>query len=260
MVRFDAGFDPRRAGCSSALQRSGPKSALILRCRNEGHSLSERRLLSGPWDSADPVYKVESRCAVQRPPWPSAQDLWEEIGARNPRFRSILEHFERYKADQQPWFRVSEDNFAISMAHLTHSPRWRGADRHLSRAYGSRDVVERAAADPDHRLSPEDLAAHERAHGRILPRACVALRSGWDAHLGTPRFRNADASGAMRFPGFLPDTAPLLLERGVADAAVDTLSLDHGGSRDFGFHWPGSALAPASASMTPPPRPVSEGR
>ncbi len=98
------------------------------------------------------------------------------------------------------------------------------------------DVTERAAADPDYRLSPEDLAAHERAHGRVPPGACVALRSGWDAHLATPRFRNADASGAMRFPGFRPDVAPLLLERGVAGVAVDTLSLDHGGSRDFAFH------------------------
>jgi kynurenine formamidase len=98
------------------------------------------------------------------------------------------------------------------------------------------DVTERAAADPDYRLSPEDLAAHERAQGRIPPGACVALRSDWDAHVATPRFRNADASGALRFPGFRPDVAPILLERGVAGVAVDTLSLDHGGSRDFAFH------------------------
>ena len=32
------------------------------------------------------------------------------------------------------------------------------------------------------------------------------------------------------------DVAPLLLERGVAGVAVDTLSLDHGSSRDFAFH------------------------
>ena len=125
------------------------------------------------------------------------------------------------------------------------------------------DVAERAAADPDYRLSPEDVAAHERAHGRIPPGACVGLRSGWDAHAATPRFRNADASGAMRFPGFRPDVAPLLLERGVVGVAVDTLSLDHGGSRDFGFHlaWLGAgrwglecaanlgALPPAGATI-----------
>ncbi|MBD0274268.1 MAG: cyclase family protein, partial [Acetobacteraceae bacterium] len=62
------------------------------------------------------------------------------------------------------------------------------------------DVAERAAADPDYRVAPEDVAAHERAHGRIPPGACVALRSGWDARVGTPRFRNADPSGALRFP------------------------------------------------------------
>jgi len=99
------------------------------------------------------------------------------------------------------------------------------------------DVAGRAAADSDYQLTPEDLAAHERAHGPVPPGACVALRSGWDAHAATPRFRNADpSSGALRFPGFRPDVAPILLERGAAGVAVDTLSLDHGGSRDFAFH------------------------
>jgi kynurenine formamidase len=98
------------------------------------------------------------------------------------------------------------------------------------------DITVRAANDADTQLTPEDLAAHERAHGRILAGACLALCSGWDAHVAGPRFRNADAAGAMRFPGFRPDLVPLLLERGVAGVAVDTLSLDHGGSRDFAFH------------------------
>jgi kynurenine formamidase len=98
------------------------------------------------------------------------------------------------------------------------------------------DVSERAAADPDYRLTPDDVAAHERAHDRIPPGACVALRSGWDGHVTTPRFRNADASGTMHFPGFRPDVVPILLERGAAGVAVDTLSLDNGSSRDFAFH------------------------
>ena len=59
----------------------------------------------------------------------AAQELWEEIGARNPRFRSILEHFERYKADQQPWFRVAEDSFAVSMAQPHTSLRRADAAR-----------------------------------------------------------------------------------------------------------------------------------
>lgn len=98
------------------------------------------------------------------------------------------------------------------------------------------DVRQRAEADPDYRVSAEDIAAHEASHGRIPQGACVALNSGWDAKVSGPGFRNADASGAMRFPGFRPDIVPVLMERGVAGVAVDTLSLDHGGSKDFGFH------------------------
>ncbi len=98
------------------------------------------------------------------------------------------------------------------------------------------DVRRQAAADPDYQATPADLAALEAAHGRLPQGACLALLSGWDAHVETPRFRNADAAGVLRFPGFRPDLVPLLLDRGVAGVAVDTLSLDHGGSRDFAFH------------------------
>lgn len=98
------------------------------------------------------------------------------------------------------------------------------------------DVRDKAAADADYALAPEDIAAHERAHGRIPAGSCVALHAGWAEKVGTPGFRNADASGALRFPGFRPDVAPLLLERSVAGIAVDTLSIDHGGSKDFAFH------------------------
>ena len=50
--------------------------------------------------------------------WRAANELWAEIGARNPRFKQILEHFEAYRGDQQAWFRVAEDSFAIAMAQL----------------------------------------------------------------------------------------------------------------------------------------------
>ena len=60
--------------------------------------------------------------------WPTVVDrdgvqLWAEIGARNPRFKQILEHFEAYRGDQQAWFRVAEDSFAIAMAQLQQQPR-----------------------------------------------------------------------------------------------------------------------------------------
>ena len=98
------------------------------------------------------------------------------------------------------------------------------------------DVRERAAAEADYQVTPEDLAAHETRHGRIPAGACIALNSGWDARAGGTAFRNADAAGRLRFPGFRPDVAPILLARNAAGVAVDTLSLDHGGSSTFDFH------------------------
>ena len=98
------------------------------------------------------------------------------------------------------------------------------------------DLRAQAAAHADDAATPEDVLAHERAHGSIPAGACVALNAGWAAYVGRARFRNAQPGGALAFPGFRPDVAPLLLERQLAGVAVDSLSLDHGGSRDFAFH------------------------
>jgi kynurenine formamidase len=104
------------------------------------------------------------------------------------------------------------------------------------------DIRERAAAEADYAATPDDIAAHEARHGPIPAGACLALLSGWDARAGGAAFRNLDAGNVMRFPGFRPDAAALLIGRNLAGVAVDTLSLDHGGSSDFGFHkaWLGS--------------------
>jgi TRAP-type mannitol/chloroaromatic compound transport system substrate-binding protein len=48
----------------------------------------------------------------------AANELYAEIGSSNPRFRQIYEHFDRFRADEQAWFRVAEDSFGIAMAQL----------------------------------------------------------------------------------------------------------------------------------------------
>lgn len=103
------------------------------------------------------------------------------------------------------------------------------------------DVTEQAAADPDHRLTVEDVEAFERRHGRIPRGAIVALRTGWSsrwpdakAYLGddTP----GDASN-LHFPSYGEAAARRLVEeRGVAVLGVDTASIDHGPSKDFLVH------------------------
>ena len=57
--------------------------------------------------------------------------------------------------------------------------------------------------------------------------ACVAMNSGWDAHVAFDKFRNADAEKKMHFPGFHVEAVKMLIEDGNAiGIAVDTLSLD----------------------------------
>lgn len=100
------------------------------------------------------------------------------------------------------------------------------------------DIRRKAAANPDAQLTPDDLRAWEAANGRLPAGACVAMLSGWDAHLMTPKFRGADAEGTMHFPGFHPEAAAMLMEeRNALGIAVDTLSLDHGASKDFAVHY-----------------------
>jgi kynurenine formamidase len=99
------------------------------------------------------------------------------------------------------------------------------------------DVTAQAEADPDYRILPADIHGWERANGPLPDNACVAMNSGWDRHVATEKFRNMDRQGVMHFPGFHPDTAELLIaERRVRGIAVDTLSLDHGPSKDFSTH------------------------
>jgi len=98
------------------------------------------------------------------------------------------------------------------------------------------DIAGKAQDDPDARLTPDDLLAFEAARGAIPAHSCVALYSGWERFVTGPRFCNADTDGVMHFPGFHAEAAALLIERGAVGLAVDTLSLDHGPSRDFPTH------------------------
>ncbi|MEM8823418.1 MAG: cyclase family protein [Pseudomonadota bacterium] len=100
------------------------------------------------------------------------------------------------------------------------------------------DIREKAAADPDAQVTPDDLAAWIEANGDIPDRACVAMLSGWSDKVPTDEYRNADGDGVMHFPGFHVEATDMLLRETSAVAmAVDTLSLDHGPSADFATHY-----------------------
>jgi kynurenine formamidase len=99
------------------------------------------------------------------------------------------------------------------------------------------DIAARAGENPDTQLTPDDIHAWIEANGDLPDGCCVAMHSGWDAHVRSDKFRNADADGVMHFPGFHPEASALLLEHNVVGIAVDTLSLDHGPSQDFATHY-----------------------
>jgi kynurenine formamidase len=100
------------------------------------------------------------------------------------------------------------------------------------------DISGRAAREPDTVVTPDDLARFERRHGRIPRDAVVAMYSGWEARAGSVEaYRNTDAMGTMRFPGFGKDAVDWLLERRrIRGIGVDTMSLDHGSSSTFDVH------------------------
>ena len=101
------------------------------------------------------------------------------------------------------------------------------------------DVRAKAAQNSDYLLSRDDLTDWEKKHGRLPDRCCVAMNSGWARHAGdAAKFTGKDAAGILHFPGVAPAAAEWMIkERKVIGLGVDTLSLDHGPSKEFKTHY-----------------------
>ena len=103
------------------------------------------------------------------------------------------------------------------------------------------DVADKAAADPDYRLTAGDVTAWEARHGAIAAGTIVLLRTGWGRRWPDRRsYFGDDTPGAtdnLHFPSYGEDAARLLVEeRRVAAIGVDTASIDYGQSKDFIVH------------------------
>jgi kynurenine formamidase len=93
------------------------------------------------------------------------------------------------------------------------------------------------AKNPDFELSARDLQRWEAKNGTIPARSLVILNTGWHRRFGdAAKYVNEDSDKVMHFPGFGKDSAEFLLRRNVAGIGIDTLSLDHGPSKDFATH------------------------
>lgn len=99
------------------------------------------------------------------------------------------------------------------------------------------DVQDKVAGDPDYQLSAADVKNWETQHGTIAAGSFVVLNTGWHKRFANPeKYINMGEGNVMHFPGYGPDSAALLVERDVAGIGIDTLSLDHGPSKDFATH------------------------
>lgn len=103
------------------------------------------------------------------------------------------------------------------------------------------DVSAQAAADPDYRLSAEDVRRWEARNGAIERGSIVLLRTGWGkrwpdrkAYFGDDR---PGVTSALHFPSYGADAARVLVEeRRVGALGIDTASIDYGQSTDFIVH------------------------
>ena len=103
------------------------------------------------------------------------------------------------------------------------------------------DVRRQAAADPDYRLSTEDIRRWEQARGTIPEGAIVLLRTGWGSRWpDRKRYLGDDTPGDsshLHFPSYGKEAAKfLVMERKVAALGVETASIDYGPSTDFIVH------------------------
>jgi kynurenine formamidase len=99
------------------------------------------------------------------------------------------------------------------------------------------DVQDKVSAQPDYQLSADDVRDWEDGHGTIAAGSLVILNTGWHKRFDdAPRYVNMDTNHIMHFPGFGKASAELLVQRDVVGIGIDTMSLDHGPSKDFAVH------------------------
>jgi kynurenine formamidase len=99
-------------------------------------------------------------------------------------------------------------------------------------------IADRAAGDPDAALERGDLAAWERANGRLPDGAALFLHTGWEVRVKDPStFVNLGANATMHFPGFTEQAVEFLLgQRAIVGVGIDTLSIDLGRDTAYPVH------------------------
>ena len=123
------------------------------------------------------------------------------------------------------------------------------------------DHADRAAANPDHLLTVEDVEAFEAEHGRLPEGGWLLYRTGWDARAqDEAAFLNADDTGPHT-PGIEAACARWLAdERPILGIGVETVGTDAGAAHSFDPPFPChsfllGAVRPHPAGQPRPPAP-----
>jgi kynurenine formamidase len=132
--------------------------------------------------------------------------------------------------------------------------RWTVDEVPLGRLVGPAVVIDltgEAQRSPDTLLTRARVEAFEHRAGRIPDGAIVLVRTGWDRHwTDRARYLGTATPGDtahLHFPGVDPAAAAwLTTARRIRAIGIDTASIDHGPSRDFGAH---RALANANVPI-----------
>jgi kynurenine formamidase len=92
------------------------------------------------------------------------------------------------------------------------------------------DVHDKVAANPDYTLTLDDVHAWETKHGRIPPRAFVAMRTDWSKRWpDQAAMQNLDAAGVAHYPGWSKPVLKLLYEdRHITASGHETTDTDPG--------------------------------
>jgi kynurenine formamidase len=100
------------------------------------------------------------------------------------------------------------------------------------------DFRDICSTSPDAVPSIPLFQAWESAHGPLPHHATILLHTGWSERWMAPeRYRNADESGILHFPGYSLEAARWLVEeRGAVALGIDALSVDRGADEALPVH------------------------
>ena len=162
--------------------------------------------------------------------------------ANTPRFR--LRELSHYDERGPAWYWNAFEGGEHTGTHLDAPIHWvTGQDQDdvsqipPARLIGPAVVIDhadRAAADPDHLLTVEDVEAFEASHGPLPDGGWLLYRTGWDARAqDEAAYLNADDTGPHT-PGIDVACARWLAdERPILGIGVETVGTDAGAAHSF---------------------------